>query len=280
MHSPQHIDYLVKIKYPQYSKEMYAFIAVKQRTKVPADYSFTDDFVSEFIIRFAVAIKKILINDIIVDASENIDPVRAFLIGIACYRNELTHLSPDEFEKLYQKEKRARQKRVDKTGRALDNLQFFSGPSADANFETWATYPAWTVEEAVALTFGKDPTIVNTASLKRKRTKLYSPFIRDYQKRKELVSRSITAGHLHEPLSPCAFLEWACDAGIECPSELVHLVQPRLTDWEARCYELEEEVACLQSKLDRDAAELAPKSKRSLFRMIIAMAVASALTPT
>jgi hypothetical protein len=53
---------------------------------------------------------------------------------------------------------------------ALDEEQFFNKPDAAAGLEvldSWSKIPGWKLNEAVALSFGKDPEVVREGSLSR-----------------------------------------------------------------------------------------------------------------
>ena len=52
---------------------------------------------------------------------------------------------------------------VDET--ILQEFTFFNRPESDADFDHWLKMYYWTPEEAVSLSFGKEPTRVNKASL-------------------------------------------------------------------------------------------------------------------
>ena len=47
-----------------------------------------------------------------------------------------------------------------------DQRQFFNQPRAAADFDYWSKMTHWTLDEAIALSFGKAPEVVNEKSLK------------------------------------------------------------------------------------------------------------------
>ncbi|VTZ52200.1 hypothetical protein MPC4_70088 [Methylocella tundrae] len=48
---------------------------------------------------------------------------------------------------------------------ALFNRRFFHHPNADADFDHWSKAAHWTLDEAVALSFGKERKVVNSTAL-------------------------------------------------------------------------------------------------------------------
>lgn len=63
----------------------------------------------------------------------------------------------------------------------------------------WVRMPVWTVREAVAISLGNEPGLVESFDDRRG----------NYARRNELITRAISAGELESPLTPFAFLAWA-----------------------------------------------------------------------
>lgn len=187
----------------------------------------------------------------------------------------IRELPAGEFIDLYREEKQAqRVERIERGARA-DQWRFFNEPDAEASFDSWTAYAAWSTEEAVALSLGKEPRVVNIESLKRKVGKLSSPFKSNYEQRKQLVLRAIAAGDLKEPMSPSSFLEWAHNNSLCLPPKLVELVRPNLTMWKDRCQKLEDELQSLRSQLDKTKfRELSTREEHTLQKMVLTMALA------
>ena len=57
----------------------------------------------------------------------------------------------------------------EKEARELEDVEeqsrSFNQPNAKADFEYWAKFPLWTLDEAVALTLGKDPRVVTWSKI-------------------------------------------------------------------------------------------------------------------
>jgi len=153
------------------------------------------------------------------------------LADVESYEAELLAMSPDELGLLYEKEQdKYRQERKAKIPQE-DQQRFFYLPGADAEFEHWGKLATWTLEEAIALSFGKDPKYVNWNSLETDHSPFpnfyISPFIDGYRRVRDLVLRAKKEKELQDPVLPGDFLAWAKGSGIEFPPKLLALVSAR-----------------------------------------------------
>jgi len=96
----------------------------------------------------------------------------------------------------------------------------------------WSRAEHWTLDEAIALSFGKAPEVV---SWKRIESLIQiSHFAKQYQRRRDLALRAAAWKKLYDPILPLLFLKWAKDNEIAAPAELVEKVEARkgrLVDW-------------------------------------------------
>lgn len=162
-------------------------------------------------------------NGIVYDEEEDWEPpAEATVQKAQQYREKLQKLSKPEIKKLYKDE-------LSKKHHEDDQRRFFNQPDAEADFDYWAKIPGWKVDEAVALTLGKNPKIVNKERLE----KLYaSPFAEKYSEVREMVSRSRSAGLFTgstivlatDHIIPHKFVRWAQNADIGFPQELAEKV--------------------------------------------------------
>jgi hypothetical protein len=153
------------------------------------------------------------------------------------YAAELARKDPAELQELYEAE-------LAKHEQELATLQEaglpWNQPSARADFEHWSKASYWSLEEAVALSFGRSPVQVGWETMK-----LYthiSPFARAYEQKRDLVLRAKGVQQLYEPVIPTFFLAWAKRIGIEVDKDLVAAVEARgeqIADWKTRFDELE-----------------------------------------
>lgn len=200
-------------------------------------------------------------------------------------RAELDKLSEDQLYALYSEE-------LEKQNTEDDQERFFSKPTANADFDYWAKMPLWSLDEALALAFGKSPKVVNKKSLSEVFS-WTSPFVREYEKVAELARRSVIWQTLHDPTAPILFIKWAKETDIPLADELVEKVEARsvkLIDWKSRYDEFVEEATnglkranAIIDEKDRIIAELqcqaggerslGTRERESLLKMVIAMVV-------
>ena len=87
-----------------------------------------------------------------------------------------------------------------------DQRQFFNQPRAAADFDYWSKMTHWTLDEAIALSFGKAPEVVNEKSLKGVVPRV-SPFVREYRRTRELADRALAWKQLYDPILPALFVK-------------------------------------------------------------------------
>lgn len=128
------------------------------------------------------------------------------------YRRELASLPKNELNRLYQEE--ILKKKLEK-----DMQRFFNESYAKADFDHWSRAAYWTLEEALALSFGKDPEQVFWNRLE-KIPYYESPFAMEYKKLRDLAGRALKCGKLYDPIIPCIFIGWMRQNEIDFPQEL------------------------------------------------------------
>jgi hypothetical protein len=187
-----------------------------------------------------------------------------------------------------------------------DRTQFFNQPTADANLTHWARMDFWTLEEALALSFGKAPEVVTADRMKA--LSAYSPFVVEYRRRAEVARRAVIAQQMWESVQPAIFLRWAERKGMNPPAAVVEAVEAAggvLFDWrdgyerlkassektieakDATIAAREGQIAAYQGQIQalQASAQAAPKQappaepalrtreRDSLLRLIIGMAI-------
>lgn len=95
---------------------------------------------------------------------------------------------------------------------------FYDQPDAQADFEYWSKAEYWTPDEAVAISFGKNPKVVTGEALKNYLGK--AQFADNYFSRCDLLDRAILSGRLPREIPPADFLAWAHERSILIPREL------------------------------------------------------------
>lgn len=114
-----------------------------------------------------------------------------------------------------------------------ESTLFFNAPISVADVDFWSKAAMWSVEEAAALTFGRNPYRVNWSTLKAEGAAETS-FAIGYIQVVELINRSVQAGILLTPICPKAYLEWCRRFDLEVSALLVDAVERlsgRVFDW-------------------------------------------------
>jgi hypothetical protein len=125
-----------------------------------------------------------------------------------------------------------------------------------ADFAYWSKAAHWTLDEAIALSFGRAPEVVTW-----KQVEPYlrvSPFAFEYQRRRELALRAVVWQQLFDPVLPGIFLAWAKRSDFSIPPELEAAVTARgiqVADWQSLYKELKE-------KFDTETAKWCTLCKR------------------
>jgi hypothetical protein len=94
--------------------------------------------------------------------------------------------------------------------------------------------PHWTLDEAIALAFGKAPEYVNWKSVEPHRAQ--SPFAAQYFRVRELAQRALQWQQLYDPVVPGIFVAWAKRMQMPIPPDLEAAVASRghqIADWKS-----------------------------------------------
>ncbi len=145
-----------------------------------------------------------------------------------------------EFNDLHDKERlKAYNEYIAKQERE-ELARFYNQPSANADFEHWSKAAHWTLDEAIALSFGKCPERVSWSKISPYSHN--SPFVLRYSRIRDLAHRAAQWEKLFDPVLPVIFVRWAKENDIEFPDVLADKVRARggnLVDWKSRYQELE-----------------------------------------
>lgn len=220
---------------------------------------------------------------------------------VEAYRNELSSLTLTEINLRYQEEQRKEGDEIILRHAREEKERFFNQPTARADFEHWSKAAHWTLDEAIALSFGKAPEVVGWERLKGL-TQIGSPFVTDYARRRDLALRAVPWKQLFDPVLPSIFLAWASRLDLSLPSELIAAIEKRgiqIADWKTEHDKLSQafddqsvalnlmraakdhQIATLQQTIDHlksnEAVKPTEKSvgtreRESLLRLVIGMA--------
>jgi hypothetical protein len=125
----------------------------------------------------------------------------------AGYREELKALAPNEISRLAKEAALAGEEEVRIRRELEENQRFFNQSRADVDVTHWSRMSYWTLDEAVALSLGKDPRVVKWDRVKS--LVHSSPFATEFDARREIVIRAIVMRQISNSTIPAVFLAWA-----------------------------------------------------------------------
>lgn len=166
--------------------------------------------------------------------------------------------------------------------------RFYNQPSAEADWGYWAKAEYWTMDEAVALSFSKDPRVVDWERLREMHEAW--EYAVEYGDRLEFFERAVASRALSRRSKPEVVLAWMTKQGIDVPSgaqaEFERLyakrgpaseeLQAAIRDLEARLASMETELAVSQQEAQRlrsQIVDVGAAPRRTDEKMILAMAV-------
>jgi hypothetical protein len=133
---------------------------------------------------------------------------------------------------------------------------FFDQPDAQADFEYWSKAEYWTLDEAVAISFGRNPKVVTREALKNYLGK--AQFADNYFSRCDLLDRAIQSDRLPKEIPPADFLEWAHQRSIP--------IQRELTDY----------LSAIEATSSQSSAKpLSDTGRDSLLKLVLGMSIDS-----
>ena len=125
------------------------------------------------------------------------------------------------------------------------------------------------------MSFGKAPRVVNHEKMQEFTDGTPSLFASEWFRRVVVIARAIELGELSDPMRPQDFIKWADQRELPLPDALrEHDLGPRIDV--AEYQKALHRIAELEAQLQRASAsvdDLDPKLRRSMYKMIVAMAV-------
>ena len=101
--------------------------------------------------------------------------------------------------------------------------RFYNQLYANADFVHWAKAAHWTLDEAIALSFGKEPAIVTWKEIEK--LKGQTAFAASFAKRRDLALRATRWKKFGDTIPPVIFISWAKEINIELPNALIEEVK-------------------------------------------------------
>lgn len=99
-----------------------------------------------------------------------------------------------------------------------ESKRLYNSQHSDADYTHWGAMDSWTLDEAVALSLGKNPRIINWDFVYE--FTLICKEAKEYERRRELIASAIPLENLTDPVSPSLFLTWAIEKHIDIPQKL------------------------------------------------------------
>jgi hypothetical protein len=151
---------------------------------------------------------------------------------VADYRGQLRQLPPEELKLLLDSERKKQRAEFEAKAEREERERFFNQSYVNADFDYWSKAAHWTLDEAIALSFGKAPERVNWEEVRP--FVQVSAFAFQYQRRRNLALRALAWEQLYDPVLPGIFLGWAQRTDLDVPSELESAIKARglqIADW-------------------------------------------------
>ena len=209
------------------------------------------------------------------------------------YAEYLRALSSDRLKVLYERERQQEARERALAFQREEASRFYNKPEAQAVVSYWAQKAYWTLDEAVALSLGKDPRHVTPDRMKPY-TKIW-PLAQEFLERRDTFGRAVVMGQLYHQTIPGIFLAWARRVGVSVPADLVAEVERlgvQVADWktlfdgrttalrdaEARAAELGRQLAVRDGELEAErskrvmAGELGTRERDTLLKLILGLA--------
>lgn len=231
-----------------------------------------------------------ILNDYGVDHDYGLaDEWRVFrraLIIIVSYREYLQRLSIDAREEIYHTDYALNQLYTRREAAHQEGEAFFNDPKANARYSYYSGASYLTLEEAVALSLGKEPKVVSSESLQlgeptnyfSKGKQLPSPFREEFERRLDLTRRAIEVGRLTEKVNPQDFVLWAQSIHLSLPDEFKQILKDVSETEELSKLRLDHELLSNENnRLRKELEEGTPSRQRlkMLYKIFIGMAVSA-----
>jgi len=169
------------------------------------------------------------------------------------YESDLRALEHSDLIKLFESEQELHRQEIALKAEEEERNRFFNQSTSNADYEHWCKATYWTLDEAIALSFGKDPEQVNWGKLKDYHSSPPSTFVDEYRKKRDLAIRAKNFNQLYDPILPSLFLAWARRTGIDVVSELTKGIEAQgvvIADWKDQYDNLQIQYDQLQQQFD------------------------------
>jgi len=191
---------------------------------------------------------------------------------IITYLSELSSKPEEGINDMYTNAKRQEEIEIrrqhEERERSKEANYFFNQSSSNATedeLEYWAKMPYWTLDEAVALAFGKSPEKISWDKIASYRD--IASFPKKYMNTQKLTNRALLARELISEydvsrdtyrIKPCDFVSWAERKGVQIPDGLKKRVLEngnKSINWQALYEEKCEEIEQLKKELENSQSQ-------------------------
>ncbi len=118
-----------------------------------------------------------------------------------------------------------------------ESALFFNRLNAFADYDYWARYPFWSLQEVVSLSLGREPRVANWAAFEAEGATA-TLFAAKFRQLGDLIQRCIQAGTLSLPIEPALYVAWCRQMNVDLPAGLTAEVEAhhgRAFDWPGAC---------------------------------------------
>lgn len=189
---------------------------------------------------------------------------------INAYKLTLRNMPKDELLTLH---KQSLEKDAENQKLALkreEEQRFYNLLSANADFEYWSKAAHWTLDEAVALSLGKEPDVVTWKKIEPLVEK--TKFAKVYARRRELVLRASKWKKFGDLIPPVSFYSWAKhEVKIDLPSQLITelaKIGHTATNWREDYYAIKAKLDAIDKKVPDNT-----QKTENLLKAIACMAI-------
>jgi hypothetical protein len=155
-----------------------------------------------------------------------------YLKRAAEFRTELKSLPLSEVRERAMSCSKAETQRAVEKDALEESVRFFNLDHTKTNVEHWSRMSTWLIDEATALSLGRDPRSVTWDKVQP--YVLISPFAAIYRDRRDILIRALKAGQLWESTVPGVFLTWAERMRVDIPDNLKSAILTlgvQVADW-------------------------------------------------
>jgi hypothetical protein len=172
--------------------------------------------------------------------------------AMEAYRAELMDMGSEKREALYRAELTKQQDEESAKAELAEAQRFFNQARAVADKNHWSRAAFWSLDEATALSLGREPKLVKWENVQEYTQA--SPFAHKYERLRDLILRAQQARQLTDPTPPGFYIAWARRNDVDFPADLEAAVVARgrqIGDWKSKYDELSSVYDALLSQLDK-----------------------------